>query len=117
MQDYSRTDRVNEVLKREISQLCQRYITPETEKMLTVTSVKTSPDLRNARVFVSIMGDEQDKAFVLSLCIEQRANFQRLIAKRVKLKYTPVLDFRLDETPEKADRVLSILDDLEPPQS
>ncbi len=110
---YDRMRRVDELLRREIGRICERDIVPELSSLLTITQVKTAPDLRHAQVFFSVFGppDEQTKAY--RLLNRKRAQMQKEVGSAVQLKYTPVLHFKVDHTPEQADRVLSILDELD----
>ena len=109
-----RMRRVNEVVKRELGDLFEKIICPEFEALVTITAVDSSPDLRHARVFVSVFGDDEQKKAVMARLHGSRKNFQSLMVKRVRLKYTPKLHFELDDSPERADRVMRLLDELEP---
>ena len=109
-----RLPRVNELLKRELSDLITRELSFKAA-LVTVQQVDITPDLKHAHVFVSVMGsDEQAKAAMAALH-DQRANLQHLLAKRVVLKYTPHLHFKLDESIERGTRVINILSQIEIP--
>lgn len=112
-QEYDRMLRVNELLKRELGQLCERHVTPRLNSLLTVTGVSATVDLHRATVSISIMGCSEDQEYALEVCREYRRYFQKQLAKNVRLKYTPVLRFELDDTPQKADEVLGIIDEIE----
>ena len=99
-------------MQRELSMLCEREITPFVKGLVTITKIKTSPDLRHAQVYFSVLGDENAHAEALSLLLRQRKHLQKQMAANVKLKYTPVLKFHVDQNPEQADHVLSILSEL-----
>ena len=105
--------RVNELIKREVSDLCEQRIVPQLDALLTVTAVKTSPDLHHALVLVSVMGDTAKQEEALHLLRRERAMFQERIARHIQLRYTPVLQFRLDHTLAEADRVLALIESLE----
>ena len=109
---FDRMVRINELLRRELGSLFEQRIVPYAEALLTVTRVKTEPDLRKALVFVSIMGEDAQRLAALALVRQERARLQAEIAHRVKLRYTPVLKFIVDDTPAKADRVHAILEEL-----
>ncbi len=111
--DYDRMVRVNELLKRELGMLCERHVSPRIDSLLTVTAVSATVDMHRAKVSVSVMGSDEERAYALEVCKENRCYFQKQLAKNVRLKYTPVLRFELDDTPEKADQVLGILDEIE----
>ncbi len=105
--------RVNELLRRELGELFERHIVSQLDAVLTVTDVKTSPDLRVATVYVSVFGKPEHDAQALALLKRCRTLLQAELGKRTELKYTPVLRFQLDQSLRQADRVLSILDELD----
>lgn len=110
-----RLTRVNELLRREIAEILLTR-TPGLLKepaTVTVTQVEVSRDLRHARVLVSILGHEEERREIVHHLNQHRSDVQQEISKTVRLKYLPRLDFRLDESLEKGDRVLDILHQLE----
>ena len=110
-----RITRVNELLKREIGDLLFRVMQADKFDLaaVTITRVSTSKDLREARVYVSILGHEAERPRILALLSQRRGEFQRRINKDVTLKYTPRLTFILDTSVEEGDHVLAILAQLE----
>lgn len=76
---------------------------------VTVTSVQTSGDLRHAKVFVSIFGSPDEQSATLDALARARRLLQGRIAAEVQLKYTPVLEFVLDDSPERAARLDALL--------
>ena len=108
-----RMRRVDEVMRREIGVLVERTVASEVSVLVTVTQVKTSPDLRHATVFFSVLGGDNDPQPVLEALRRWRGEFQKEIARRVQMKYTPVLRFKFDDNPEKADHLLGILGELD----
>lgn len=108
-----RLTRVNELLQRELGNVFTMVISPAVPYLVTVTGVKTAIDLRDATVFVSIYGAKCPKAKALEFIEKKRALIQSELAHRVILKYTPRLHFKLDETAENADRVMTILQELD----
>ncbi len=109
-----RLTRVNELLRREISEVLYRLLDPSTFDLsaLTVTHVITSSDLRNAKVLVSIRGHEHDRSRMMSRLQGLHAAIQEDIASKITLKYTPRLHFAIDESIAKGDHVLSLLSQL-----
>ncbi|MBA4388028.1 MAG: 30S ribosome-binding factor RbfA [Verrucomicrobia bacterium] len=110
-----RMTRVNELLRREIA-MALFHIMQEAKfdlAAVTVTHVITSANLRNAKVFVSILGHEQQREGMLSMLRRHRAELQAWINKHVKLKYTPCLTFELDTSIERGDHVLGLLMKME----
>jgi ribosome-binding factor A len=107
-----RMTRVNELLKRELGEIFERRICGDFDCLVTVTAVKTSPDLHNAHVYVSVFGTENQRKVVLTTLLKKRKDIQREMSRHVILKCTPVLEFQLDTTLDDADRIHKILEDL-----
>lgn len=107
--------RVNELLKREIASVLFREMAGESFDFaaVTVTQVEVSADLRHARVWVSVRGDEAAAARVLGFLHRHRGRLQDHCHRRVRLKYTPVFRFERDMAIERGDRVLALLAGLE----
>ena len=111
----NRLDRVNQLLQKEIAGSLYRIL-PNTGVDLatvTVTHVITSPDLRNARVLISVMGDQVDGQRVINVLNKYRVDIQKAVSSVVVLKFTPVLKFALDTSLEQGDQVLQLLDELD----
>lgn len=115
MGKVDRITRVNEVIKREIADILERTnIHPAPNKLISVTAVKTAPDLRNAQVFISVFGvKEYQMREIIERLNHIRHEIQRQVASVVVLKYTPVLEFKLDRKIEYGDRVISLLEEIE----
>ncbi len=110
-----RITRVNELLKREIASYLYRLINEVDFDIsaVTVTQVVTAPNLRHARVFVSIREHVLEREAMLDVLREKRNAVQQHINRTIRLKYTPQLTFELDESIEKGDHVLHLIDELE----
>jgi ribosome-binding factor A len=106
-----RLDRVNEVMKRELGDLLRREFT-FTAKLVTVQQVDITPDLKQAHVFVSIIGTPEEQRAAMAQLHDGRTGLQQELARRVVLKHTPRLHFNLDEAIERGDRVLEVLETL-----
>jgi ribosome-binding factor A len=116
-----RIARVNELLKREIADLIERLAEVPENVLVTVGGVVTTPDLRHAKVNISVFGgDEEYRRTLRKFLYLHRPDLQRSIARDVVMKYTPVLEFILDDTFEKGDKVLAMIDlieaEIDPPQ-
>ncbi len=113
-----RLDRVNELLRTEISQLLVRQIKdPRLNGVISVTRVSASNDLRTARVYISVMGQEETKRTALE-GIQSAASFlRRELRGRITMRHTPFLTFDLDESMEEADQILRLMDSLNPNDS
>ncbi|MFP5520005.1 MAG: 30S ribosome-binding factor RbfA [Bdellovibrionia bacterium] len=77
--------------------------------LVTVSRVQMPPDLRLARVFINIYGSDQDKSEAIELLNKHRKDVQSAIAKKLAIRYTPVLEFFLDEGPEHMMRINELL--------
>jgi len=104
--------RVAEILKRELSVVILREV-PSDGGLITVTSVDVSPDLRNASVYVGVLGTASQQKQAIERLEQKRALLQAECAKRVVLKFTPHLSFKLDESLVRGTRVLDILNELD----
>jgi len=76
---------------------------------VTMTSVKTSPDLRHARVYVSVLGDDAERAATLAGLQSAHGALQRRLARELRMKRTPTLEFLYDETTDRAMHLEEIL--------
>ena len=105
--------RVCELIKRELGVIIGRDVKFEAP-LVSVRAVDITPDLKNAHVFISAIGTQWQKEQALQQLNEQRKHLQHELARRIILKYTPLLHFQLDESIERGTRVLSLLDEIEP---
>jgi ribosome-binding factor A len=107
--------RVAEILKRELSIAILRTV-PADGALITVNSVNVTPDLRHANVFVGVLGTSAQQREAMERLEKNRVILQAECAKRVVLKFTPQLHFRLDASIERGNRILNILEELEVPE-
>jgi ribosome-binding factor A len=110
-----RLKRVNVLLRREIAEALPAVMGNDDVDLacLMITEVRVSHDLRRALVLVSVLGHEGERPAILEKLAARRGAFQRLIGRDIRLKFTPVLDFRLDTSIEKGDRILGLLARME----
>ena len=80
---------------------------------VTVTDVKTSPDLRHARVYVSVLGTPEEQEASLEGLRSAHGFLQRSVSRELRLKHTPELEFVLDDTAERAFRLEALLESPE----
>ncbi len=104
--------RLAQELKSEISKIITRELPHQRLGFLTITDVKVSPDLRYARVFVSVLGSGVDKAETLNTLNKEKAFIRHLIGRRFRLRHTPEITFVYDETVEHADHMMRLMDDI-----
>lgn len=110
--------RVRELLKREIGEAIRRELPVHQAGLVTVNDVDVAGDLKNAKVYLGLLGNAEQKKIAVELLNKNRVRIQSLVAKAVVLKYTPKLKFLTDESVDRGNRVLAIIEELEknPPQ-
>ena len=106
-----RMRRVNEVMREVIGDSISTELEDPRIGFVTVTAVETSPDLRSARVFVSVLGDESEREATLKALASAHGVLQAAVARQTRMKRTPTLTFRYDDTPERGERVSRLLDE------
>jgi ribosome-binding factor A len=107
-----RTDRVGDLLRQELTQVIQRDMSDPRVRLAVVSEVHCAPDLRHARVMVSILGDESARDEGLAALRHAAGFLRRQLAPRLRLRAVPELDFVLDRGPEHAARIAEILETL-----
>ena len=107
----ARMRRVNEAVREVLSSRLAEGLKDPRIGFVTVTGVDTSPDLRAARVYVSILGTEEEREAAMEGLRSSRGFLQAQIAHELRMKRTPALSFHYDDTPERADRMMRLLDD------
>ncbi len=108
-----RIERLNSLIRQEISELLQHQVKdPRLGNFIAVTEVATSADLKYAKVFVSRIGNEEEKQEVLSALASASGFFRRELSNRLKLRYTPELSFQWDDSIERGDHLLRLIDEL-----
>ncbi len=105
----NRTESVGREIQRAISEILRTEIDDPLIGFVTVTGVDMSPDLKYARVYVSVLGDEEAKTASMKGVRRARKFIRGQLAERVELRYVPELTFELDETAEKAQRIEELL--------
>ena len=109
---FKRSDRVKEVIREEISQMLMGEIKDPRIGFATLTRVELSDDLRNAKIFVSVMGSEEEKKKTIK-GLESASGFIRSeLRKRMRLKFIPEIIFRLDTSIEHGEKIARILQEL-----
>jgi ribosome-binding factor A len=106
-----RMRRVNEVMREVIGDSISSELEDPRIGFVTVTAVETSPDLRTARVFVSVLGDEGAREATLKALGSAHGVLQSAVARETHMKRTPKLSFHYDDTPERGQRVSRLLEE------
>jgi ribosome-binding factor A len=109
-----RLDRVNQLIKEEVSTLLQRELKDPRLGFVSVTGVDTSKDLQTAKVFVSVLGDDAQWEASLQALESARGFIRNWLRGHLDLRVTPTLDFRPDRSMEHAARIQALLKDLRP---
>ena len=107
-----RLDRVNQLVKEEISLVLQRELKDPRLGFVTITEVETSKDLRVAKVFVSVLGDDAQWAASLGALTHARGFIRHWLRHHLELRVTPELDFRADRSMAHAARIQELLQRL-----
>ena len=108
-----RSERVQVQLKREISKILQEDLKDPRVGFATITRIDLTGDLRHARIYFSILGDEANQESSVE-GIESAAGFiRKLIGERLKLKYVPELSFKLDKSIEYSMKLERVFERLE----
>ena len=111
-----RLERVDSLLKRVIGDAMFRIMQTDSvgAGLITVTGVRCAQNLRNATVKVSVFGEPEVQKRALAHLIHHTHDFEKVVNREVRMKFTPQLRFELDHSIEKGDAVLAILNSLEP---
>ena len=108
-----RIERVNTLLRREISDLIQQELRdPRLTEFIAVTEVETSPDLKYAKVYVSSMSSQQEEQKILGVLNAAAGFLRKAVANNIRLRYTPELHFVWDNSIERGDRILRLIDEV-----
>lgn len=104
-----RMRRVDEAVRQVLSDAVAQDLQDPRIGFVTMTSVKTSPDLRHARVYVSVLGNDAERSATLAGLQSAHGALQRRLARELRMKRTPTLEFLYDETTDRAMHLEAIL--------
>jgi ribosome-binding factor A len=107
----ARMRRVNEAIREILGDAIATELKDPRIGFVTVTDVDTSPDLRAARVYVSVLGSEEERERSLEGLRSSHGVLQKKIATGMRMKRTPTLSFEYDESVDRGDRITRLLDD------
>ncbi|MDQ3811587.1 MAG: 30S ribosome-binding factor RbfA [Chloroflexota bacterium] len=110
-----RIERINHLLRQEIADLLRREVKDATlsASLISITEVETSPDLRNARVYFSVYGDEAEIKLAQQHLQRASGFLHRNLKERLDLRHTPHLEFVLDRSLEHGDRIMRLMRSIE----
>lgn len=106
-----RLERVREVIKRELGMAITRTLTFE-GVLVTVNAVDVTPDLKQAHIYIGVIGNDAQKRQVLETLEKNRPLLQQEVSKRIVMKFTPIFHFKIDYSVERGTRVIDIMDNL-----
>lgn len=110
--NFKRSDRVSELLRHEISLFVQEIKDPRIG-FVTITGVRLSDDLMEAKVFFSVLGKDEERKISSDILAQAVPKLRQQLGRKLEsLRRVPVLDFVYDETPVRAQRVVSLLNEL-----
>ena len=108
----TRTDRVSDLIKGEVSRLLLREVRDPRVGFVTITGATVSPDLKNVRVFVSILGEPQARQASIKALNSASGFFKRALFKNLGLRFAPAVRFELDESLDQGDRIERVLQQI-----
>jgi ribosome-binding factor A len=114
MSASERMRRVDEAMREVLSDAITQDLRDPRVGFVTVTAVDTAPDLRQARVHVSVLGTDKEQRRSMDAIESARGYLQKQVAAQLRLKYTPQLSFHYDDTAERADRLERLLREEDP---
>jgi ribosome-binding factor A len=104
-----RTERVASLIKEEIGALLIRDYGDRSSGLTTVTDVKMTPDLKIARVYFSVFGGPDARKKTMAMLDGERQHIRKVVGSHLRMKFTPALQFYLDDTLDHVDRINSLL--------
>ena len=112
-----RIERINSLIRREISDLLQHQVKdPRLSTFIAITEVSTSPDLKFAKIFISYIGNEAEKEETLRVLSRASGFLRKELAKCIRIRYIPELNFYWDDSIERGDHILQLIDQVIPQQ-
>jgi ribosome-binding factor A len=108
-----RTERIDELLRQEIGEIVGREVADPRIGFATITSVETTPDLRHAKVWVSVIGQPTEREATIAALRRAMPFVRHELGSRLRIKRIPDLHVQLDDTAERGTRILQLLSDLE----
>lgn len=108
----TRPEKVQEALRQEISKIVQQDLKDPRLGFLTITGVELTKDLRYAKVYFTVLGETKNKKLALKGLNSAKGYIKSLISDKIRLRYMPELDFRIDESFEHTKQIYDILDKL-----
>jgi ribosome-binding factor A len=112
VRQYKRSTRLAEQILRDLSQLMERELADLHAGMVTFTHVKVSDDLRYARAYYSVLGEEKDRQVVAAYLEREKKHIRHLLGSTMRIRYIPELTFKYDPTIEEGIRIEQLLNEI-----
>lgn len=110
---YSRVDRIRKALIKEVSDIIQRHIKdPRISGIVSVTDVEVSSDYKYAKVYVSVYGTDEQKEQTMEALEDSTSYVRGEVGKRIRLRHTPEIEFRRDDSFERGQRITDLIDKI-----
>ena len=107
-----RSGRVQEAIRQEVSNIVREQIRDPRLGFLTITGVELTNDLRYARIYFSVLGDEKAKRLALRGLNSAKGYIKGLLGDRIKLRYMPDIEFKIDETLERTQHIYDLFEKI-----
>jgi len=112
MLEYKRSDRIAESIREEISSILLQEINDPRIQFVSVMRVEVSADLQHAKIFVSIIGSDDKKQEAFEGLKSARGFIQRKLGKRIRLRYTPEISFKMDTSVDEGMHIYELLQEI-----
>ena len=112
MLEYKRSDRIAESIREEISSILLQEINDPRIQFVSVIRVEVSADLQHAKIFVSIIGSDEKKQEAFEGLKSARGFIQRKLGKRIRLRYTPEINFKMDTSVDEGMHIYELLQEI-----
>jgi ribosome-binding factor A len=113
MPHQHRQEKLGELIAAELSELLRNHVKDPRVGFASITHVEVSGDLRHAKVFVSVMGTEEEKAATMKGLKNAAGYLRHELATRIVLRYMPEINFKLDTSIEEGARILDLINKVE----
>jgi ribosome-binding factor A len=114
MPRFRRTDRLNEQLRQEVSLLVRDEVRDPRVGLVTITAVETSPELDHAKIYITALGDDEEKKAALAGLRSAAAFLRGQLGRRLHIRRIPELHFEIDRVLEEAGRIEALLRQVRP---
>ena len=109
--EFSRTRRLSEQLRRELAQLIRNEVRDPRAVMVSITAIDVSRDLAHAKVYITLLGDAEERADVISVLNQSAPMLRRQLGRMLHIRTVPRLVFEYDETVERGARLSALIND------